>query len=260
MAQGQVLVDFFFSDGEGNSVTIEAVDLMRLTPALDGGGALVYPEYLLEEFNRFGLNFRGEHKEFTMRHGDDEVDVQPYRVNITNNCLASTKFEFAITSEDYHDFGLRCKSDINLNQNKILSHSWFYLNADLYAALVALKNPGIQVPLDVDYNALSDSSENVVVDFETLRNPIRREVDLQLLEVGHKSERIIEPLDVEEFYKREFGLLMASQQFTYASILEQPVQTMQFQDRGYYTAETPKEFDFGWMKHLDQVEMEAIRT
>ncbi|MGB0425205.1 MAG: hypothetical protein ACPGED_12820, partial [Flavobacteriales bacterium] len=65
-------------------------------------------------------------------------------------------------------------------------------------------------------------------------------------------------LDVEQFYKKQFGLLLAPPKFTYASILDQPVQTMQFQDRGYYTAETPKEFDFSWMKHLDQVEMDVI--
>lgn len=258
MAAGQVIVDFEFRDEAGTTVRIPDVDLMRLTPTLDSDGDLLYAELLLEEFNRFGVNFRGEHKEFTMTNDAGKINAQPYRANITNNCLAASKWEFALTSENYDDIGARFASDKNLNQNKILSHTWFYLDAELYRTLLQLKNPGKVIPTNIEYNDLSDYAENVVVDFDQLRRPLRRQVDVKQLEIGHQTERIVEPVDVEEHYKREFGLLMHSEQFTYKTILEKPIQTMQFQDRGYYTAETPKEFDFSWMQYVDSIQMDII--
>ncbi|MFT4680066.1 MAG: hypothetical protein ACI9RU_000548 [Litorivivens sp.] len=258
MASGQVVVDFEFKDQAGTSVKIPDVDLMRLIPTLDSDGDLLYAELLLEEFNRFGVNFRGEHNEFTMSNQDGKMNAQPYRANITNNCLAASKWEFALTSESYDDMGSRYASNKNLNQNKILSHTWFYLNPELYRTLIQLKNPGKEIPSNIEYNDLSDYAESVVVDFEQLRRPLKRRVDVEQLEIGHQSGRLVEPLDLEEHYKREFGLLLNKKQFTYTSILEEPIQTMQFQDRGYYTAETPKEFDFSWMKHVDSIQMDVI--
>jgi hypothetical protein len=260
MPSDKVIVDFVFTDGEGRRAKIPSVDLLRLTPKIDSEGDMVYPELLLEEFNRFGLGFRNEHEEFSIEQasGSNEKMDMAYRASITNNCLAATKWEFAITSEDYSDMGERIQSDVNLNQNKILSHSWFYLDNDLYTALMKMKNPGRVIPTDLDYNALSDRSEEVVIDFDQLRRPLKYGVDVELLEIGHKTNRLIEPLDIEEHYKWEFGLILDKKDQTYASILEEPVSTTQFKDQGFYTEKDPKIFDFGWMKYVDDIQMDVI--
>jgi hypothetical protein len=258
MSEGQVLANFVFQDDHDNVVRISDVDLLRLTPKIDAEGEMVCAELLLEEYNRFGLDFRKEHHEFEFETSDLRTRDKAYRANITNNCLAPGKWEFALTSEDYADINQRFRSNINLNQNKILTHTWFYLDAELYAALLDFKNPGKKLPLDMEYNDLSDRAEKVIVDFELLRRPIKHGVNTQLLEVGHQSNRQIVPVDVEEHYKWQYGLLLDSAQHTYRTILDQPLRTTQFQDRGYYTELTPKVFDLNWMQYMDQVKVDIL--
>lgn len=260
MPDDKILANFSFKDKAGNEVYISEVDLLRLTPKIDAEGPMVYPELLLEEFNRFGLNFRAEHGEFELESSDPYVANSTYRANITNNCLAGGKWEFALTEEDYSDFNRRVKSDINLNQNRLLSHSWFYIPADLYAALLKAKNPGKDLPDQLQYNDLSDIAEEVVVDFESLRGPLKNEVEIELLEIGHLSERPLLPLDVEQHFKKEFGLLLDSAEHTYSSILDIQIETTMFQDRGYYITEQPKSFKLDWMRYMDQVEMDVIHV
>ncbi|MFT5778428.1 MAG: hypothetical protein ACI837_001384, partial [Crocinitomicaceae bacterium] len=207
---GKLISDISFLDGNANKVIIQDVDLLRLIPKFDAVGDMIYPEMIEEEYNRFGYTFRREHKEFSIELNDPQneemiaISDRAYRCQVVNNCLAPSKWEFALTSEDYGDFKDRLKDEQNLNQNKILSHSWFFLNEDLYAALVALKNPGLNLDLTMEYDTLSKLAENVRIDFESLRNPIKYRANAPLIELGYKSGRTIEPLDNEQFYKKEF--------------------------------------------------------
>jgi len=263
MAQGQVIADFKFMDEAGNVVNIDGVDLTRLTPKLDSKGEMLYAELLLEEFNRFGVKFRKEFKEFNIEKVDGEVDEvlddNAYRASITNNCLAPGKWEFALTSTDFSDYNQRYKGDININQNKIFTHTWFYLTEELYTALLKFKNPEVDIDMTMAYPELSDRAEkNALVDFEQLRNPIKNSVDGKVVEIGHQSERKVEPLDVEEHYKWQFGLVLNEKEWTYKTILEETVSTAKFQDRGFYISEEPNVYDWSWMKHMDDIKMDVI--
>ncbi|MDN5205223.1 hypothetical protein QQ008_27820 [Fulvivirgaceae bacterium BMA10] len=262
MPAGQVIVDFTFLDDQGNKVNVNGVDLIRLTPKLDSQDELIYAELLLEEFNRFGVSFRKEHEEFNVQLATSEVpEVQEnaYRCSIVNNCLAGTKWEFALNTTDYSDFKDRIRGINNLNQNRLLAHSWFYLDRDLYNALMHMKNPQLKAgALDLDYDSLSVIGENTVVDFEKLRKPVRYRVETAMLEVGHQSNRVVKPLDIEEHFKAEFGLLLNNKRYTYKTILEEPISLTQFRDRGFYFETTPKVCDFNWMKYVDNIEVDVL--
>lgn len=261
MPEGTVLANFTFTDKLGNKVHIHDVDLLRLIPNIDSKSEMMYPEVLLEEFNRFGYVFRKEHNEFSVESvtSDAKKSLEnAYRCNITNNCLDPGKWEFSITNEDYRDFTRRLNNDdINLNQNRMLAHSWFQLDESLYTALFQLKND-IAPNLELNYNDLSNYAETVLINFEKLRSPIKYEVNTNLLEIGHQSHRPIKPLDSEEFYKYEAGLILNNQSYTYSSILDTTISLTQFKDEGFYTAATPKVFDFGWMRHTDDVKIEVL--
>lgn len=261
MPKSTVMVNFKFIDEAQNAVLINDIDLLRLTPKIDTEGALNSAELLLEEFNRFGLNFRKEHNEFEIEADNtlSTLNDKAYRCAIVNNCLDPTKWEFSITTEDYHNFKDRIASDININQNRLLAHSWFYLDKDLYTGLMQLKNPALDISLlSTAYNDLSDKAEDIVVDFENLRRPIKYVDKTKLLEIGHQSNRLIEPLDTEEYFKWEFGLLINNKKYTYRTILEQPIHLTQFLDRGYYTEKTPKICDFNWMQYANDIEVAII--
>ncbi len=261
MPSSAVIVDLKFIDDADNAVIIPEVDLMRLTPKIDSEEALHSAELLLEEFNRFGLNFRKEHGEFAVETTTTSTTLEEkaYRVAVVNNCLDPTKWEFTITTEHYDNFKNRVAADININQNRLLAHSWFYLDKALYAALVQKKNPSLDMKLlTTAYNDLSDMAESKIVDFEKLRRPIKHIDNTKLLEIGHQSNRIVEPVDIEEYFKREFGLLINNNNYTYKSILDQPIHLTQFLDRGYYTEKTPKICDFNWMQYADNIEVAII--
>ncbi len=265
MPPEKVIADIKFVDGLGSVAEFNDVDLLRLIPKLDVEGDMAYPEMLLEEFDRFGYTFRKEHGEFDLILSD-KVDEERkakaervYRASITNNCLSSTKWEFAMVSEDYSDFEDRKCSDNNLNQNRTYAHSWFRIDPELYFVLLKIKNPGLKKNFAMPYGELSDKAETVYMDFEKLRNPIKRKLDTEVIEVGHQSNRLIEPLDREEYYKNDFGLwITGSDTLTYSSILNQPVSTTQFLKDGFYSDVNLKTFDPGWMRYLDQVDVEII--
>jgi len=264
MPKGKVLANFKFIDANNNSVHVNHVDLLRLIPKFDTKGEMNYPEMITEEYNRFGYVFRKEHNEFLVQLAENsseklrEANNRAYRCKITNNCLAPTKWEFDLTAEDYADFELRLKDGKNLNQNRILSHSWFYIDKDLYAALMQIKNPNMTIPVATEYDTLSKRAEEVIIDFNKLRNPIAEKETSEIVELGYKSGRKIEPLDVEQHYKKEFKLLLKGDVSTYTSILEAPIHTTQFRDEGFYKAETPKIFNLKWMKYLDSVSINTI--
>jgi len=266
MPKGMILTTLEFKDRLGNKVILKDVDLLKLIPKMDSDGDMIYPEILEEEYNRFGLSFRKEHEEFELNvnygEGQDVIKEKAYRVGLTNNCLSPAKWEFNITTENYDDFSDRCRAETNLNQNKILAHSWFYLNKELYQALFEFKNPGKNVDMnfDLDYNELSDKAETVIIDYNKLRNPIKNEVDIQLLEIGHKSGRKIEYLDNEEYYKRNFGLVINEKEQTYSSILEETIYLTKFKDEGFYSESDPKICNWNWLKYVDDIEMKTINV
>ena len=63
---------------------------------------------------------------------------------MVNNCLEPTKWEVVIDAEDYSDFKKRRKSENQLNQRRIIAHSWFNVPMDFYKALFSIKNPEFQ--------------------------------------------------------------------------------------------------------------------
>ena len=258
MPEGTVLVDFTFRDPAGNAIAIPSVDLLRLTPKMDGVGEMIYPEIILEELNRFGLSFRKEHGEFSVYSSESALD-EAYRVSLTNNCLDPGKWELAVTTEDYTDFQERVQSPRNINQNRLLSHSWFMVDLELYQALLDLKNPGNSFPATVNFDSISNLAEQVVIQWDQLRRPIRRTADIQILEIGHQSRRRLEPVDVEEHFKWQFGLwLNRHEGMDYASILETEVQCAKFMEEGFYREETPRVFDFSFLKYMDSVSVSVV--
>lgn len=276
MPEGTVIVDFTFMDGKGNKVIVSDFDLLRIVPKFNSNGQHLYPELLLEEFNRYGVSLRKEFNEFsiitpeTTSIEDKNALNRVYRTGITNGCLSGGKWEFNLNTEDFSDFDSRLHNNINFNQSKILAHSWFLLDKSFYKHLIALKNPNIDLK-DVDltgfnYDTLSEQSQNIVIDFDALRNPIKKVWKTEMLEIGYKSERPIELLDMEEHYKIEYGLflnnnLASISKETYKSILDpekQPIKLAQFRDEGFYSNKTPLTFDMNWLKHLDNISISAI--
>ena len=264
MPPGTVLVDITFVDGQGTRVTAMSVNLMRLTPMLDLSGDMQYPEMLLEEYERFGVSFRREHDEFAIwlaevaDHSTVDATRRAYRLGIWNNCLDPTKWEMVLTSEDYSDFHHRLKGDLYINQKRTLAHNWFYLNTDLYSALVRIKNPHLAIDPLLDYEELSRRAEQVIPELDQLRT-IKNRVPTKTIEIGHQSCREIVALDAEQHYKWQYGLAINHKQFTtYDDVLNQPVVLASFADRGFYQPEHPKEFDLGWLRQLDQVFVDIL--
>ena len=264
MPPGTVWVDLAFVDGQGTRVTAKSVDLLRLTPKLDLAGDMQYPEMLLEEFERFGVSFRREHDEFAILlseatdHATVDAARRAYRLGVWNNCLDATKWEMVLASEDYSDFGQRLKGELYINQQKTLAHNWFYLNADLYSALLRTKNPHLVIDPLLDYEELSRRAEQVVPELDQLRT-IRRRIRTTTVEIGHQSQRAIVAVDTEQHYKWQYGLVINRGEFTtYDDVLNQPVVLASFADRGFYQPEHPKRFDFGWLRKLDHVVLDTL--
>lgn len=267
MPLGKVVADLTFIDQKKNKVSIKAVDLLRFVPTYDSPGDMIYPEILEEEFNRFGYTFRKEHKEFNVELAENansrEIDAQKraYRCQVVNNCLAATKWEFSLITEDYSDFKERLKNKENLNQNKILSHTWFYMDDELYYQLLAYKNERFTREMStIKYDALSSKSENVFIDFKSLRHPIKYRAKTTVEEFGYQTARKIEPLDNEQFYKKNFNLVLSDTTKNYQTILEDEIQTTQFKDEGFYNETTPKKFSLSWMKYLDSVYVDVVNV
>ena len=264
--RGQVLADLAFVDGGGTRVETGPIDLLRLTPRLDTEGEMQYPELLLEEYERFGVIFRREHKEFAIALPDapspaiaDAAD-RAFRLGVWNNCLDPTKWEMVLFTEDYGDFADRLASPLYLNQQRTLSHSWFFVNPDLYQALLRAKNPHLSADTALDYDSLSNRAEQVVVDLDPLRT-VKRTIGAQVLEVGHQARTPLEPLDAEQHYKWDFGLIVNRAEFgNYSDVLDQPVTLAQFGDRGFYNPADPRSFDYGWLRQLDEVTIESLEV
>ncbi len=265
LSSNKLLTDVTMTDRNGNTFTVPNFDLMKLIHKYDTRGDLLYAETIEEEFNRFGMGFRREHGEFyTSQQSDQEMQRvmdRIERLSITNNCLDPTKWELWIGTTDYSDWNSRRSSKINFNEMRTLSHSWFYFDKDLLTILTKIKNP--EQPHDypsVDYEEASAKAEQTKVEFSQYRAPVLKTFYPTMLEVGHQSKRILEPVDMEEHYKWEYGLFINKQSFTnYSNILDQPVQLARFTDRGYYNPETPNIYDYGFLRHLDKVELRQLK-
>lgn len=276
MPEGKVIVDFTFKDRKGNKVLVSDFDLMRIVPYFNTTGDHLYAELLMEEFNRYGVSLRKEFNEFLAVPHESSNDTyksainRVHRVNITNGCLSAGKWEFNLNSEDFSDFDKRLKNEINYNQTKILAHTWFLLDKPFYESLIKLKNPNLIVKgfdiVDFDYNELSKKSEEIIIDFDILRNPIKKTWKTEMLEVGHISERPIEILDMEEHYKIEYGLFLnynskSLNKETYKSILapnKQPLKMAQFRDEGFYSPTNALSFDMSWLQYLDEISVSTV--
>lgn len=267
MPQGQILVDIYFKDKIGHQLSLKKVDLMRIVPTLDAEGDMAYPEYLMEEFSRYGITFRKEHQEYGIHLNGratqqvKEAVKRAYRVALVNNCLDPTKWELQLNSNDFSDFDARLKSDHNYNQNKALSHAWFYLDKDLYRALLVEKNGERGDVFDLPYDQLSNRSEEVVMDVRKFSQTSNRVLSTKILEIGHQSGRKIEPVDLETSYKKQFGLLVNyDESMTYKSICEQPITMAKFDREGFYNVDNPSTFDYSYIKTLDDVQMRTVKT
>ena len=265
MRDDQLLVNVYLWDKYQNYLSIKKVDLLRIVPALDTKGDMQYAEYLLEEFSRFGIKFRREHKEFNVVVKTDDPALKQhaesiYRVDLTNNCLDPTKWEIQVVSEDYAGYGNRQKGKFNYNQNRMVSHGWFYLDKDIYSELLAMKNPTVADDqlFSYSYDSLSNIAENTVIDFEQLRQPLQYKIMSMTTAVGHKKNMPLRPIDLETGYKWSMGLLGADTFLTYRSVLEKPMRLAKFHQEGFYDVDDPKVFDFGFLKHIDKAKLHSI--
>ncbi len=254
-----------FEDNSGNKIITDNTNIFKLTPKIDCSGDMMIPEMLSEEYNRFGVQFRGWRNEFELVKSDaitqeySEAMDRIYRIQLVNNCLEPTKWEVVVDAEDYTDYKSRRKSDNHLNQRRILAHSWFNVPMDFYKTLFQLKNPGANVSLiDLSYDEMSTRSEQIKIDFEQLRGPIIEELKTEIIELGHQSERKIIPLDPEEYYKKQFGLVLREKDYNYKNILETELPLTRFQDRGFYKENTDP-FYVQWLKYVDDVKISTIK-
>lgn len=266
LKSNKCLVDVTFKDKARNYYTVRDFDIFKLIHRYETKGDLLYAETIEEEFNRFGMDFRREFGEFTVsQHSDEEfqkVLSRVIRLGITNNCLEPTKWEISITTEDFSDWRGRKNSDVNFNQKRTLSHGWFYMDANVYSALTKLKNPekAYDYP-EIVYDSASAKAEATYVEFSDFRHSVKSVFRPRMIEVGHKSSRILEPVDMEEHYKWEYGLVLNKQRFSnYRDVLETPVELARFTDQGFYNPETPNIYDYSFLKYIDKVELRQINT
>lgn len=266
LSSKKLLADVTAVDKIGNRFVVRDFDVLKLVHHYDTQGDLLYAETIEEEFNRFGMSFRREHGEFEVHASTSDefakVLDRVIRFSITNNCLEPTRWEVAVVTEDFSDFKSRARGKVNFNQKRTLSHGWFYMDADMYSAMLKIKNP--DKPHDyaaIHYDTASAIGENTHVDFSKFRFPIARTYRPWMLEVGHKSKRILEPVDMEEHYKWEFGIFLNKNQFSnYSNILDQPVKLARFGGQGFYNDATPNIYDYSYLKHVDKVELKQLSS
>jgi hypothetical protein len=263
MPANTVLVDARFFDGVGNVARLEKVDLLRLVPKLDLEGEMQLPELFLEEYTRYSVSFRREHREFSLEAADPRAQApfdRVHRMVLANNCLDPGKWEMALQTEDFGDFQQRLESPLSLNQTRVLAHSWLQLDSNFYFTLLKVKNPHLEIDPSklFDYDAMSAEAEEVVVDLDQLRR-LKREEGSKLLEVAHLSNAPLDAMNREQYYKWDFGLFLNRDQFqTYSDLLTKPVKLARYADRGFYDPTHPKEFLYDWVKPLDRVTVQSI--
>ena len=265
-SSGKLLADIDITDKKGNKFSTQNFDLLRLVHKYDTNNETLFAENIEEEYNRYGYTLRRWFDEFNVsNNGDSQVGAildRVVKLSITNNCLDATKWEIWIGTEDFSDWDSRKKGSININHQKTLSHSWFHMDRNVYTELVKMKNPA--EPHDypsLDYEKATVEAQKVKIDFDALKHRVKKSYTPKMVEVGHKSNRVLEPVDKEEHYKWEYGLFINKQDFTnYSNILERPVKLGRFQDMGFYDTDNPNIYDYSFLKGLDKVEMNKLET
>ncbi|MEM7039771.1 MAG: hypothetical protein AAF570_22550, partial [Bacteroidota bacterium] len=266
MAPGQVLVHVVLTDSFGSILEFVEVDLMKIVPQIDAPDDMRLPEILMEEFNRYGVSFRRVKREFQLvsavaldrRYG--AASFRAMHASLTNNCLDPGKWEVEVWAVKndllHHDRMIWGKETA---PRVILAHSWLQVDPDLYGELLRLKNPFNAYNPESDFKLISEVAQKIVVDFEVLRRPVRKFAQVEVVEVGHRSARKIEALDIEQFYKAKIGLqLNRRRDQTYSSILDGEVEMARFADEGFYRTTDPKVFEFDWLRKIDDVELKIL--
>jgi hypothetical protein len=262
----KALVDMAFKTETGTTFILHSVDLLDLVPLVGQKDGLKYAEFLLKEFERFGVLYYKKENAFSWNTSPKtnsaglEAIGRTYQAGLFNNCLDAGKWELVINTRYYEKFD-STHASANQNQRyRILVHSWFSLDPALYRLLVKIKNPSLDIDPYTPYQELSKLAQAESVHVAKL-SKVKRTVDTKVLEFGHRSRRELFELDEEEMYKDWYGLVLNRQQFhTYADILEIPVQMAKFTDNGFYRPENPFIIDYGWMKKLARVEMNLVES
>ncbi len=262
-AQGPWLADFVFHDSSGAKVQIPSVNLLNLIPKLDKQGQEQYPEYLMEEFERFGVTFDRDDNEFQVRLPPKassqmhSAASRVWRVGIWNNCLDPTKWEMILFSRYY------LESDSSMAKTKFraryrtLAHVWFYMDKALYARLMKIRNPDLAIDIFQSYDSLNAKAGRVVMS-QAMQRP-QREWLTEMQEVGHQSNRKLEEINSEQWYKKRYKIIMNRQHFyTYREILEKPVWLAPFQDRGFYQPKDTVKFNYAWLKKVDKIRISGV--
>ncbi len=262
----KVLVDMVFENGKGTELKLEEVDLLDLTPSLSGPPELQPADYLLKEFERFGVLYQKKDRRFSLKAipssspAVEQVVDRAYQVGLYNNCLEAGKWEIILNSRYYQDFDKTHASTKQYNRYRILAHTWFQMDDGLYRLLLQRKNPAMTINPFTGYTSLSQQGEKIAVPFQNMRN-IKRRVRSRVLELGFQSKRELFELDEEEHYKYLYGLVLNRDQFhTYDDVLRQPIAMAKFTDGGYYRPEDAVSFDYAWMRGLNHIDIHIVEA
>jgi len=257
---GKVIGEFRFFDGKGSVLILDQVNLLDLVPQVAMSGALQYPDILLKEFERYGIIYYKKENEFTLTAKDPQLTERAYQVGLFNNCLEAGRWEMALSTQYYRDYEPTHASPRQFQRYRILAHTWFQFDKDLYALLLRLANPEIAVDPFLSYDEMTKRAEEVRIPFESFGR-IQRPLHTEMLEVGHKSKRELHELDEEENQKYWHGLVLNRNRFhTYDDVLNTPVWLAKFAKEGFYDPNDSVNFDYGWMRRWDKVEMAVVDT
>lgn len=263
---GKVLVEMTFLDPDNNRLVVHGVDLLDLVPVIGRKDGLQVVEYLLKEFERFGITYYRKERAMSWQPGPlsnptaDSAMARAYQAALFNNCLDAGKWELVVSSRYYARFDTAHAKSKQAQRFRILAHSWFSMDPRLYRILVKARNPSLNLDPYTPYDSLSRRAEAKIVRFPSLGR-VKRPVTTRVLELGHKSKRELYELDEEEMYKDWYDLVLNRGQFhTYADVLETPVKLAKFADRGFYRPEDVAVFDYGWMKNLDRMDMSMMEA
>ena len=263
---GKALVEMAFVDQDGNRFLIHGVDLLDLVPAVGQKNGLQKVEYLLKEFERFGILYYKKERAISWEPGmklslaGSEAMDRTYQAGIFNNCLEAGKWELVINTKYFEKFDSTQAKPSQYQRYRVLAHSWFTLDQGLYRLLMKTRNPTLAIDPYTPYDSLVKQAETEVIPFAALGR-IKRSVETQVLELGHRSKRELFELDEEEMYKDWFDLVLNRDQFhTYSDVLETPVRLAKFTEKGFYRPEDAQTFDYGWMKKLDRIDMDIMEA
>lgn len=262
--KNKVLVDFSFTDYDGNIFKIHSVDLLDLVPNVSQKGEMRYGEYLLQEYERFGILYYKKENAFTWDEAEknkpqitDAIN-RSYQAGIFNNCLDAGKWELVLSSKYFNHFDSTHAFFNQAQRYRVLVHSWFTMDSNLYRVLLKIKNPNFDIDPYISYDTLTKWAENQIVPFPKLTK-IKRTIETKVIEIGYQSRRELFELDDEEMYKDWYSLVLNRDKFhTYKDVLETPVRMAKFTDKGFYRTSDPIVFDYGWMKSLNQVELKVV--